>query len=484
MKFPKRNKEQNEIINMGDTLNDGENVIEQAIDEKTQQQIAGAKTDESLDVMPSANSKGMDKGNAKRFKLAMGAVAGAVIILGGVGISLGKANKASQAEAQAQAQALADQQKQMAGQSSINLSAEQEEIANNEFHDLPPPTNDPVVGSPSQVEPPPFAETTASNNYAYPQPEEAEPQSYDFNPIKYENPPPKAEEPPPYQAQNGFGGFGKEEKNDEEDKEEKPPVVITPLRGSDSGVLIQVDRPQRVSVSDEMTDEQMQTRPENRGRLAGTLTPTVFADGTAGILSNANLLLTKGTTIPCVLKTKIDSTYQGFTVCQVSKDVYSTNGKTLLIEKGSKVFGEQNIQVQTGKARVQVLWTRIDTPKNVSINIDSPIAGQLGEMGVNAKVNNHYIKRFGGALMLSIIEDGLKVVFDNLREDNKKSSKDSDSDSKTATKTESTANSMANQLLQNTINMQPTAKVNQGAVVNILVARDVDFSTVYKLVKR
>lgn len=41
--------------------------------------------------------------------------------------------------------------------------------------------------------------------------------------------------------------------------------------------------------------------------------------------------------------------------------------------------------------------------------------------------------------------------------------------------------SATDQALQNSVNIQPTLRKNQGELVSIFVARDLDFSTVYKV---
>lgn len=203
---------------------------------------------------------------------------------------------------------------------------------------------------------------------------------------------------------------------------------------------------------------------------------TAFEATSAMQRNNLSLLLKQGTMIPCVLKTKIVSTYAGQTACQVTKDVYSANGKTLLIERGSSVIGEQTVKVERGSARVFVLWSKLDTPKGVSFTLDSGTVDNLGASGMNAKVNNHFWQRFGGAIMLSIIEDGLQTIAN--KNNNSQSGGISYNSSSDAAK------EMANTALENSINIPPTATVNQGTLINIFVARDVDFTGVYKLAHR
>lgn len=213
----------------------------------------------------------------------------------------------------------------------------------------------------------------------------------------------------------------------------------------------------------------------NQSDFAKNFSGTQLAQGTAQRRGDTSLLLAKGTNIPCVLKTKIVSDYQGFTTCQISKNVYSANGKILLIERGSSAFGEQKVEVKQGKARVFVLWTKIETPKGVSVNLDSPATGQLGEMGIGASVNNHFFKRFGSAIMLSLIEDSISVATSRLED----KESNNGSNNTTVQSTSKTTQSIAEKALDSTINIAPTATVAQGTILNILVARDIDFGTVY-----
>lgn len=211
-------------------------------------------------------------------------------------------------------------------------------------------------------------------------------------------------------------------------------------------------------------------------RFGNQYQSTTFAATKANQRTNLSLLLKQGTMIPCVLKTKIVSTYAGQTSCQVTKDIYSANGKALLIERGSSVIGEQTVKVEQGQARVFVLWSKLDTPKGVTLTLDSGAVDNLGASGMPAKIDNHWWKRFGSAILLSVIEDGLQTLANQNNSD--QSGGVSYNSSSNATK------EMAKVALEDSINIPPTATVNQGTLLNIFVARDVDFRGVYELANK
>ncbi|CAM5186709.1 hypothetical protein OURE66S_01246 [Oligella ureolytica] len=182
-------------------------------------------------------------------------------------------------------------------------------------------------------------------------------------------------------------------------------------------------------------------------------------------------LLKKGTNISCTLNTKIITTHPGITRCITSKDVYSADGKVLLLERGSEIIGEQTTSMIQGQARVYVMWTQVETPHGVMLDIDSPGADSLGASGHAAQVDNHFWKRFGGAIMLSMIDDVMAIASDRASDSQYRFDETSDA-----------VEDMAAVALENTINIPPTGYVNQGTLVNVMVARDVDFSGVYELV--
>ena len=214
----------------------------------------------------------------------------------------------------------------------------------------------------------------------------------------------------------------------------------------------------------------------NGSVLNNKLNPTVTTRTHAIQRGNQSMMLTKGTGIRCTLETRIVTTQPGFTRCQITSDIYSADGKVLLLERGSKIIGEQTAALLQGQARVFVLWNEVETPNGVKVSLASPGAGALGDSGHGAKVNYHFWQRFGGAIMISMISD----LGDSL---SNKTSK-GDNNNITYENTNEAAQQMATEALKNSINIPPTGIVNQGSIINVFVARDVDFSNVYDIVKR
>ena len=209
--------------------------------------------------------------------------------------------------------------------------------------------------------------------------------------------------------------------------------------------------------------------------FAAQLNPTQTAGVRAMRRANSDYLLAKGTNIPCTLQTRIVTTQAGFTRCIVNKDVYSANGKVLLLERGSKITGEQTAALLQGQARIFALWNEVETPYGVRVNLASPSAGQLGEAGIGANVKYHFWQRFGGAIMISLIGD-LGNYAGNRKNSN------GNGQTFNFDNTSQSAQDKATEALKNSINIPPTGYVNQGSFINIIVARDVDFGGVYERV--
>jgi type IV secretion system protein VirB10 len=165
----------------------------------------------------------------------------------------------------------------------------------------------------------------------------------------------------------------------------------------------------------------------------------------------------------------MDTSTPGYVTCVVPKDVYSDNGSVVLMEKGTRVLGEYHSGMRQGQKRLFVLWDRAVTPSGVAINVASPASDSLGRAGFDGDIDTHFWARFGGALMLSIVDDGIAAAAGgNNRYPN-------------VVQLPSDAAGIA---LQNSINIPPTLRKPQGAEVSIFVAQDLNFAGVYGLKPR
>jgi type IV secretion system protein VirB10 len=210
------------------------------------------------------------------------------------------------------------------------------------------------------------------------------------------------------------------------------------------------------------------------GELQKSATPRVAA----GQLGDRSLILPKGTAFTCALKTKLISAASGFVSCQVQRNVFSDDGRVLLVERGSHMDGEYRIaSVRPGTVRIPVLWTRIRTPNGVTVDIESPGTGPLGESGIDGYLDNRWPERIGAAMLLSLIDDSVKLAI----EDRANTGTAGTGNTILLPSTTSSTSKLAEKVLDSTINIPPLIYQNQGGIVGIYVARDVDFSSVYEL---
>ena len=210
--------------------------------------------------------------------------------------------------------------------------------------------------------------------------------------------------------------------------------------------------------------------PAEAGELAARSYPSMTTAVKAQFLPAQRLLLPKGAFIDCTLETAIDSTLPGMTTCIMATDAFGVDGKVVLLERGTKLVGETRGQVQQGAARVFVLWSEARTPAGVIVPLASPGADELGRAGLPGDVDRHFWERFGAALLVSVIDGVVNAVSQNSR-----------SSSGSITVNPSSSQNVLTEILKNTVNVAPTVVKRNGDRIQVLVARDLDFRSVYEL---
>ncbi|MDN7880116.1 TrbI/VirB10 family protein [Burkholderia aenigmatica] len=185
--------------------------------------------------------------------------------------------------------------------------------------------------------------------------------------------------------------------------------------------------------------------------------------------------------IPAVLISGINSELKGPIFAQVSQDVFdSATHKYMLIPQGSKLYGEYDSQVAYGQSRVLVAWNRIVFPDGKTLDIGSmPGVDSSGYSGFNDQVNNHYVRIFTSAVLLSGITAGVALSTNQ----NQTSSVYGTQQSTSSTISQALGQQLGQvsaQLIQKNMNISPTLEIRPGYRFNIVVVKDLVFSKPYQ----
>lgn len=198
----------------------------------------------------------------------------------------------------------------------------------------------------------------------------------------------------------------------------------------------------------------------------------------ARFIQKPNTLLVRGTYIRCILETRIVTDISGFTSCIVTEPVYSINGRNLLLPKGSKILGSYASGLG-GVPRVSVVWDRIMTPNGMDIAMSSPGVDTLGGAGYTGHYDAHWGSRISSALLISLISDAFKyAAAEHGPETTTVTGSGLAVQSPYQSATARTMERLASQTLDRNMNRPPSVTINQGTLVNVYVAKDVDFSAV------
>jgi type IV secretion system protein VirB10 len=185
-----------------------------------------------------------------------------------------------------------------------------------------------------------------------------------------------------------------------------------------------------------------------------------------------------GWDIPAIMEQGLNSDLPGELRALVRSNVYDTaTGKYLLIPQGSRLIGHYDSHISYAQSRVQVVWNRIIFPDASSIDLGGMVGQDAAGMaGLHDKVDNHYKRLAGFALLTSIFSAGIEL---------------SQNRSNTnllvqPTVGQSVSQSVGQQMgelgaeiTQRNLNIQPTIKISTGYRFNVRVNKDLLFDAPY-----
>ena len=205
-------------------------------------------------------------------------------------------------------------------------------------------------------------------------------------------------------------------------------------------------------------------------------------DMSANVLSTsvnnpvASLVLAMGAQIPAILDKEINSELPGQIYGHVSRDVYDTRTHSkLLIPAGSNLVGNYDSAIAYGQTRLLVAWKRVNFPNGQWIDIQGMGGADPVGAGFGDKVDNHYWQILGATMITSVLAAGAQLA-----QPQQSNALQSPGVGQTIGQSVGTQiSSTGTQLVQKTINLQPTIHIRAGFEFTVEVNKDIAFAAPY-----
>jgi len=190
--------------------------------------------------------------------------------------------------------------------------------------------------------------------------------------------------------------------------------------------------------------------------------------------------LRAGFVVPGMLISGINSELPGQIMAQVSQNVYDTpTGKYLLLPQGSRLVGSYSSDVSFGQARVLVAWQRIVFPDGKAMDMGAmPGADSAGYAGFNDQVNNHYLRLYGSAFLMSAVTAGISYSQQQNQANNTFQQPTAGSAMSQALGQQ--LGQVTAQMIAKNLNVAPTLEIRPGFRFNVIVTKDMTFSKPYQ----
>ena len=214
-------------------------------------------------------------------------------------------------------------------------------------------------------------------------------------------------------------------------------------------------------------------------------------------------LVAQGTIIRADLLTAIQSDLPGNVSAIVREDVWSFDGRRVLIPAGTKLIGDYRSGITRGQTRIFVVWTRLLREDGVSVQLGSIGTDDLGRAGQAGFVDQHYVERFGASILLSVVGGASQFIAtlgQQSQLNNQQNTAQSYTDPVTGITTtiqsqpnqnllnarqigsqqvSQSLTKLAEEALKDSINIPTTIYVDQGTRIVVFVKKDLDFSNFY-----
>lgn len=278
---------------------------------------------------------------------------------------------------------------------------------------------------------------------------------------------------PPVPGKPGAGGQAGDNARQKEEARMRSPMLVYDASGQGAAAAPAKPMPPdplasllaaQLQNANSKPDEQARTTPaegyaERTQAFAKDSADRMTPEAAAHRITLSNRIA-EGKMMAATLETAISSDLPGRLRAVVTSDVWSEDGTRRLIKGGSRLTGEYRSGLVRGQTRVFVIWTRLLQPDGTDLAIGSPGTDDLGRAGLTGAIDRHFAERFGAAFLLSLIGSATTA---------------SQGGNTFVINTSQGFGQVAQESLQDSINIPPTIYVEQGAPVQVFVARDLVF---------
>lgn len=179
--------------------------------------------------------------------------------------------------------------------------------------------------------------------------------------------------------------------------------------------------------------------------------------------------LWNGSVIPGVLITGINTDLPGDIQARVTENIYdSLTGKKLLIPQGSVLIASYNSSVSFAQSRVQIAWNTLIRPDGFQLSLGNMNGVDAqGYSGTKGKVDEHlfqYVKAAGIISAFTVLNGEFAKTIAGTKNESLQN---------LLSANQGVVNQMGANIIERTLNIQPTLSVKSGTKINIMLNKNI-----------
>ena len=179
-------------------------------------------------------------------------------------------------------------------------------------------------------------------------------------------------------------------------------------------------------------------------------------------------VLARGSVIPSVLETALDSDLPGLVRARVSRDVHdSLTGSHVLIPRGAQLVGTYGEAARGGQRRLFVAWTDLRLPDGTPVDLaEFSTLGADGAAGVKGKRRTGLLAALGAAVLFDLAGNATQILTGT------ETQEEADLGALIAGATGNATSRVAERYMDDLVGRGPRFRVKAGTIMNVLVEQD------------